>query len=78
MLFAMLSATCLAFSSCTENGTKTEKKGKEYTSAFICPMNCTGSGGDAAGTCPVCKMDYVANKDHKEVDPSLELLKHLN
>lgn len=41
-----------------------EKSGKEYTSAYICPMHCKGSGSDKAGTCPVCKMDYKKNKDH--------------
>lgn len=40
-----------------------DKTGKEYTSAYICPMHCEGSGSDKAGTCPACKMDYVANKD---------------
>ena len=41
------------------------KSGKEYTSAYICPMHCEGSGSDKPGTCPVCNMDYVANKDYK-------------
>ena len=41
-----------------------DKSGKEYTSAYICPMHCKGSGSDKAGTCPVCEMDYVVNKDH--------------
>ena len=43
---------------------KTEQaseQGPEYISAYVCPMHCKGSGSDAAGTCPVCKMDYVAN-----------------
>ncbi len=39
-----------------------DKTGKEYTAAYICPMHCKGSGSDKAGTCPVCKMDYVKNK----------------
>ena len=43
-----------------------DKDGKEYTSAYICPMHCKGSGSDKAGKCPVCKMDYVANKDGKK------------
>ena len=61
----------LAFSACGGNGTdakKTgdgEKTGPEYTSAYICPMHCKGSGSAEAGKCPVCKMDLVANKDHK-------------
>jgi len=41
------------------------ESGPEYTSAFVCPMHCKGSGSDAAGTCPVCNMAYVANEDHK-------------
>lgn len=42
-----------------------DKTGKEYASAFVCPMHCKGSGSDKAGKCPTCKMDYVANKDYK-------------
>lgn len=37
--------------------------GIEYTSAFICPMHCAGSGSDVAGKCPACGMDYVANTE---------------
>lgn len=39
-------------------------EGKEYTSAYVCPMHCEGSGSDEAGTCPKCGMDYVAQADH--------------
>lgn len=39
-------------------------EGKEYTSAYVCPMHCKDSGGDQAGTCPVCGMDYVSQADH--------------
>ncbi|MBX2926209.1 MAG: hypothetical protein KF852_00110 [Saprospiraceae bacterium] len=28
---------------------------------YICPKNCAGSGGDAAGTCPVCGSEYTHN-----------------
>lgn len=28
---------------------------------YICPNNCEGSGGDAAGTCPVCSSAYTHN-----------------
>ena len=45
---------------------QTDKQGKEYTSAYICPMHCKGSGSDDVGNCPVCKMDYVKNDDHKK------------
>ncbi len=38
--------------------------GPEYTSAYVCPMHCAGSGSDQAGQCPVCKMDYVVNDEH--------------
>lgn len=40
---------------------KTEKTGPEYTSAYICPMHCKGSGSDKPGICPACGMDYVLN-----------------
>jgi len=33
----------------------------EHNHKYVCPMYCTGSGSDSAGTCPVCKMDYVKN-----------------
>lgn len=29
---------------------------------YICPKNCKGSGGAAAGTCPVCGSAYVHNQ----------------
>ena len=46
---------------------KTEKKaeqGKEYTSAYVCPMHCEGSGSAVEGSCPKCGMTYVVNTDH--------------
>ena len=42
-----------------------DKQGKEYTSAYICPMHCEGSGSDKPGKCPVCEMDYVKNDGHQ-------------
>jgi hypothetical protein len=39
-------------------------EGKEFTSAYVCPMHCEGSGSEEAGTCPVCGMDYVAQAEH--------------
>jgi hypothetical protein len=50
-----------------DDSTKTEltaKKGKEYTSDYVCPMHCKDSGSDKEGNCPTCKMSYVKNKDH--------------
>ena len=43
-----------------------DKTSKEYASAYICPMHCEGSGSHEPGKCPVCKMDYVKNKDYRE------------
>lgn len=40
---------------------KVDKTGKEYTSAYICPMYCEGSGSAEMGKCPACNMDYVEN-----------------
>ena len=67
LLSAVLAITSIAYSSCSEsNGSSnTEKQGKEYTSAYICPMHCTDSGSDKTGTCPVCGMAYEQNKEHK-------------
>ena len=39
-------------------------EGTAYTAAYVCPMHCEGSGSETAGTCPVCKMDYVAQAEH--------------
>lgn len=39
--------------------------GPEYTSAYVCPMHCKGSGSDEPGNCPVCGMAYVALADHE-------------
>jgi hypothetical protein len=69
VLFALF-ALSMTFTSC---GNKTnqvsDQKGKEYTSAFICPMHCEGSGSDQAGKCPVCGMDYVKNPAHTYACP---------
>lgn len=45
--------------------TTTPKQGKEYTSAYVCPMHCTDSGSDKEGTCDTCGMTLVKNEDHK-------------
>lgn len=59
-----LSAAYTLIVSCSGNS-NAEKTGKEYISAYICPMHCEGSGNDQAGKCPVCKMDYVKNENYK-------------
>ena len=68
--FGMLLFGALAFSACNNGGTNTdngagEKQGPEYTSAYICPMHCEGSGSEEPGKCPKCGMDYVKNEEHK-------------
>ncbi len=40
-----------------------DTSGPEYTSAYVCPMHCSGSGAAEPGTCPECGMEYVANPD---------------
>ena len=56
----------------TNKTEQSEKKGKEHTSAYVCPMHCEGSGSDKEGKCPTCGMDYVKNEDYKEVIESHE------
>lgn len=66
-LLFTISLAGMAITSCGNKSAKadTEKQGKEYTSAYICPMHCEGSGSSEPGTCPVCGMDYKKNEDHK-------------
>lgn len=45
---------------------QSNKEGKEYTSAYVCPMHCEGSGSDSAGNCPVCNMEYVKNETNNK------------
>jgi hypothetical protein len=72
---AFLGFFTLSFSHCKNNSSqdkaqmeKRDTTGPEYTSRYICPMYCKGSGSDAAGVCPVCGMDYVLNETYKEQD----------
>jgi hypothetical protein len=44
----------------------TEKQGKEYASAYVCPMHCSDSGSDKEGKCDTCGMTLVNNEAHKE------------
>ncbi len=64
MTFALASMS-LATTACGghSHSHDTEQEGKEYTSAYICPMHCEGSGSEEMGQCPVCGMDYVANEN---------------
>ncbi len=69
ILVIMMVVASVSMASCKDNKTKTEttieNQGKEYTSAYVCPMHCEGSGSDTEGTCPKCGMTYVMNEDHK-------------
>lgn len=74
-LFVVFMFFSLALSACNNSGNNAEVKteesqelGKEYTSAYVCPMHCEGSGGDEAGDCPVCGMEYQMNEDYNEED----------
>lgn len=46
-----------------DNMETADKQGKEYTSKYVCPMHCEGSGSDEEGKCPVCGMTYVLDED---------------
>lgn len=47
-------------------GAAAHGEGAEYTSAYVCPMHCEGSGSAEMGQCPVCGMEYVAQAKHVE------------
>lgn len=65
VLLSMMAVSTIFVSCGEKKATETvEQQGKEYTSAYICPMHCDGSGSDDPGTCPVCGMDYKKNEDH--------------
>lgn len=77
-LMLVLSFT-FAFTACGDSSATTDTEmetetaaetphgeGKEFTSAYVCPMHCEGSGSDAEGECPVCGMTYVAHDEHTE------------
>ena len=74
LLIAALFMVGASFQSCKDKGTTSagttpskekmehmEKQGKEYTSAYVCPMHCEGSGSDQPGNCPKCGMAYKKN-----------------
>lgn len=44
------------------------EQGPEYTSAYVCPMHCAGSGSAEPGKCPVCGMDYVMNEETPDAE----------
>jgi len=64
IFFLAFAFTGLTTYSCNNSTEKTEQKGKAYTSEYVCPMHCEGSGSDSPGECPVCGMDYVERESH--------------
>ncbi|GLR17338.1 heavy metal-binding domain-containing protein [Portibacter lacus] len=64
MVFSLALGSCGNSTKSGSDADKTEQMGKEYTSAYICPMHCEGSGSDEPGKCPVCGMDYKKNDSH--------------
>ena len=49
-----------------------DETGPEYTSAYICPMHCPGSGSAEPGKCSACGMDYVKNDKTGSSEPGHE------
>ncbi|MEL7247346.1 MAG: heavy metal-binding domain-containing protein [Bacteroidota bacterium] len=64
----VLAGITLVYTSCGNHAQAANEQGKEYTSAYICPMHCDGSGSEEMGQCPVCGMDYVANENYQPTD----------
>jgi hypothetical protein len=75
-LMLVLSFT-FAFTACGDSAATTDTatetaaeaphgEGKEFTSAYVCPMHCKTSGSDNTGECLVCGMSYVAQADHMD------------
>lgn len=38
--------------------------GTEFTSTYVCPMHCPGSGSGMEGICQICGMNYVLLTEH--------------
>lgn len=38
----------------------------EFSSKYICPNHCKGSGSENIGKCPVCGMEYIENPDFEQ------------
>jgi hypothetical protein len=70
ILVAMVVIASVTLVSCKDNKAETktettEVQGTEFTSAYVCPMHCEGSGSDTEGACPTCGMAYVKNDDQE-------------
>jgi len=54
LALGMTTYSCKGEAKAKDKTTEEVKQGKEYTSAYICPMHCDGSGSEKPGDCPVC------------------------
>lgn len=72
-IILMLSVSMAFFTACGDGAERTDEtsteatvhgEGPEYTSEYVCPMHCTGSGSAEPGKCPVCGMTYEKLEDH--------------
>jgi len=80
LAFFALILGSLSMASCSKSNqkdnqheqTEVDKSGPEYTSQYICPMHCEGSGSTEEGVCPVCGMDYVKNKSYESAEEQTE------
>ncbi len=50
-----------SLTACSSNSSEIDKTGKEYTSAYVCPMHCEGSGSDTSWCMP-CLWDGLRKK----------------
>jgi hypothetical protein len=67
--YLVLILTSFTFVACSSGSEETQNKdGIEYTSDYICPMHCEGSGSESAGICPNCGMDYRENPNKKKTE----------
>lgn len=75
-LLLVLSIT-FAFTACGDSAATTDTatetaapaphgEGKEFTSAYVCPMHCATSGSEDEGECPKCGMTYIAQAEHTD------------
>ena len=53
--------------SALKSNNATRQLGKEYTSKYICPDHCKGSGSDKEGKCPECGMELMENPNYGKI-----------
>ncbi len=64
LILVIIAFAGISYTACSSNQEKeVDRTGVEYTSSYICPMHCEGSGSEHPGNCPDCGMKYVENPD---------------